>query len=107
MRIRVPYFTCGLHLLPPSRLQSCARVFLINIGFCLQLFRELLLSEGFQEIHSPKLLGGASEGGASCFRLDYMGRPACLAQSPQFYKQMALCADFNRVFEIGPVFRWA
>ncbi len=40
------------------------------------------------------------------FRLDYMGTPACLAQSPQLYKQMAICADFERVFEVGPVFRW-
>jgi hypothetical protein len=39
-------------------------------------------------------------------RLDYMGRPGCLAQSPQLYKQMAICADFERVFEVGPVFRW-
>lgn len=50
---------------------------------------------------------GASEGGAAVFRLDYMGRPACLAQSPQLPKQMAICADFERVFEIGPVFRCA
>jgi aspartyl/asparaginyl-tRNA synthetase len=60
---------------------------------------------GFQEIHSPKLIAGASEGGASVFKLDYKGTPACLAQSPQLYKQMAICADFERVFEIGPVFR--
>ena len=39
-------------------------------------------------------------------RVDYMGTEACLAQSPQLYKQMAICADFNRVFEVGPVFRW-
>ncbi len=71
----------------------------------LQLFREILLAEGFQEIHTPKLIAGASEGGAAVFRLDYMGRPACLAQSPQFYKQMAICSDFERVFELGPVFR--
>jgi aspartyl-tRNA synthetase len=70
-----------------------------------QLFRESLLSEGFVEIHTPKLLGGASEGGAAVFRTDYLGRPACLAQSPQFYKQMAVCGDLARVFEIGPVFR--
>lgn len=70
-----------------------------------QLFREFMLSESFMEIHSPKLIGGSSEGGASVFRLDYKGRPACLAQSPQLYKQMAICADFGRVFEIGPVFR--
>lgn len=54
------------------------------------LFRETLAKEGFVEIHSPCLIAGASEGGAACFSLDYMGRPACLAQSPQLYKQMAL-----------------
>lgn len=71
----------------------------------MQLFREALLAEGFQEIHTPKLIAGASEGGAAVFRLDYMGREGCLAQSPQFYKQMAICSDICRVFEIGPVFR--
>ncbi|KAI8471261.1 MAG: hypothetical protein J3K34DRAFT_417622 [Monoraphidium minutum] len=70
-----------------------------------QLFRDALLARGFQEIHTPKLIAGASEGGAAVFRLDYMGRPACLAQSPQLPKQMAICADFERVFEVGPVFR--
>ena len=48
---------------------------------------------------------GSSEGGAAVFRLDYKGQPACLAQSPQLHKQMGICADFGRVFEIGPVFR--
>jgi aspartyl-tRNA synthetase len=57
------------------------------------------------EIHSPKLIGGTSEGGANVFKLEYFGQPACLAQSPQLYKQMALCGDLGRVFEIGPVFR--
>ena len=71
----------------------------------LQLFREILLSEGFQEIHTPKLIAGASEGGASVFKFNYMGREGCLAQSPQLYKQRAICADQERVFEIGPVFR--
>jgi len=70
-----------------------------------QLFRESLLKLNFIEIHTPKLLGGASEGGAAVFRLQYFNLPACLAQSPQFYKQMAICADMGRVFEIGPVFR--
>ena len=73
----------------------------------LQLFREILVSEGFQEIHTPKLLAGASEGGSSVFKFNYMGREGCLAQSPQFYKQMAIMADQEKVFEIGPVFRWA
>lgn len=70
-----------------------------------QLFREYLYGVGFMEIHSPKLIAGASEGGSDVFQLDYFGRRACLAQSPQLYKQMAICADFERVFEIGPVFR--
>eukprot|EP00249_Psilotum_nudum_P019047 c27072_g1_i1 orf=141-1745(+) len=74
-------------------------------SFVGMFFREFLLSEGFVEIHTPKLIAGASEGGASVFKLDYKGQPACLAQSPQLHKQMAICADFGRVFEIGPVFR--
>lgn len=53
-----------------------------------QLFRESLQAEDFIEIHTPKLLAGASEGGSAVFRFDYMGRPGCLAQSPQFYKQV-------------------
>ena len=69
------------------------------------LFREFLVGEGFVEIHSPKLIASASEGGADVFRLGYFDRFAYLAQSPQLYKQMALMADLGRVFEIGPVFR--
>ena len=64
-----------------------------------------MLKNGFTEIHSPKMIGGASEGGSNVFKFKYFGQDACLAQSPQLYKQMALCADFDRVFEIGPVFR--
>ena len=63
------------------------------------------MGEGFIEIHSPKLVASASEGGADVFRLGYFDRYAYLAQSPQLYKQMALMADLGRVFEIGPVFR--
>lgn len=76
----------------------------IQSGVC-RFFREYLQSKGFTEIHSPKLIAGASEGGSEVFRTDYFGRPACLAQSPQLYKQMAVCGDLGRVFEIGPVFR--
>lgn len=79
-------------------------IFRIQSAVC-QLFREALLSKDFVEIHTPKMLSGASEGGAAVFHVDYMGRPACLAQSPQFYKQMAICGDLTRVFEIGSVFR--
>jgi aspartyl-tRNA synthetase len=70
-----------------------------------QLFREYLLQQGFIEIHTPKLIAGESESGAGVFTTDYFGTTACLAQSPQLYKQMAIASDLNRVFEIGPVFR--
>jgi aspartyl-tRNA synthetase len=69
------------------------------------LFREYLLKNDFIEIHTPKLNGNASEGGASVFKVDYFQKNAYLAQSPQLYKQMMICSDFERVFEIGPVFR--
>eukprot|EP01083_Nonionella_stella_P113790 335742_1 len=68
-------------------------------------FREFFYKKGFVEIHTPKIIPGASEGGASVFRLKYFGRMACLAQSPQLYKQMAVVSDLGKVFEIGPVFR--
>jgi aspartyl/asparaginyl-tRNA synthetase len=77
----------------------------ISSGVC-GLFREFLTARDFVEIQTPKILGGASEGGSSVFQLKYFGEPACLAQSPQLYKQMtAACSDLERVFEIGPVFR--
>ena len=80
-------------------------IFRIQSGVC-QLFREFLNDKGFIEIHSPKLIGGASEGGANVFTLKYFDQPACLAQSPQFYKQMAAaCGGLEKVYEIGPVFR--
>ncbi len=67
-------------------------------------FREFLQEQGFTEIHSPKLASKGAEGGANIFKLDYFHRPAVLAQSPQFYKQM-MVGVFDRVFEVGPVFR--
>src|SRR3989338_2189964 len=67
--------------------------------------RSFWKSEGFIEIHSPKFMGSASESGAELFEVKYFDRKAYLAQSPQFYKQMAMTAGFDRVFEIGPVFR--
>ncbi|OAY23853.1 aspartate--tRNA ligase 2, cytoplasmic [Manihot esculenta] len=69
------------------------------------IFRKFLESEGFDEIHTPKLIAGTSEGGSAVFKLDYKGQPACLAQSPQLHKQIAICGDKERVFEVGPVFR--
>eukprot|EP00158_Paraphelidium_tribonemae_P002558 Partr_v1_DN25468_c0_g1_i1_m53747 putative Aspartyl-tRNA synthetase len=79
-------------------------IFRIQHGVC-QLFRESLCSQGFIEIHSPKIIGAASEGGANVFAVSYFKSKAFLAQSPQFYKQMMIAADFERVFEIAPVFR--
>ena len=70
-----------------------------------EAMRDYWIENGFLEIHSPKLLSTASESGSELFELDYFGQPAYLAQSPQFYKQMAMNAGFDRVFEIGPVFR--
>lgn len=67
--------------------------------------REFWREEGFIELHSPKLMGSASESGAELFHVDYFEGDAYLAQSPQFYKQMAMAAGFGKVFEVGPVFR--
>jgi len=67
--------------------------------------RDFWAGEGFLEIHSPKIRATANRSGRELFTLDYFGRKAYLAQSPQFHKQMAMAAGFDRVFEIGPVFR--
>ena len=67
--------------------------------------RQYLLKENFIEIHTPKLIGAASESGADVFQVEYFDRKAYLAQSPQFYKQMAMASGFERIFEVGPVFR--
>lgn len=67
--------------------------------------REFWIANDFKEIHSPKLTGSPTESGAELFELEYFDRTAYLAQSPQFYKQMAMAAGFDRIFEIGPVFR--
>lgn len=79
-------------------------IFVIKSGVC-ALFQEFLSQKGFTLIHTPKILGAASEGGASVFELKYFDKTAYLAQSPQFYKQMLIAARFQKVMEIGPVFR--
>jgi len=70
-----------------------------------QAMRAYWARKGFIEIHSPKLMGTFSESGAEAFKVQYFDRTAYLAQSPQFYKQMAMAAGFERVFEVGPAFR--
>ena len=67
-------------------------------------FRATLSAVGFTEVQTPKIVASATEGGANVFELNYFGRPAYLAQSPQFYKQI-MVGVFERVFEVGPVFR--
>jgi nondiscriminating aspartyl-tRNA synthetase len=84
---------------PPNRL-----IFRIQTTVEMAM-RDFWISNGFVEIHTPKIMGSPSEGGAELFTLDYFGQTASLAQSPQFYKQMAMAAGMDRVFEIGPAFR--
>jgi aspartyl/asparaginyl-tRNA synthetase len=79
-------------------------IFRIKGGVC-AIFQEFLSKKDFTLVQTPKILGAASEGGANVFELNYFGRPAYLAQSPQFYKQMLIASRFQRVMEIGPVFR--
>ncbi|ODV83440.1 hypothetical protein CANARDRAFT_177607 [[Candida] arabinofermentans NRRL YB-2248] len=79
-------------------------IFKLQAGIC-SLFKEFLSKRGFTEIHTPKIIGSPSEGGANVFEITYFKGKAYLAQSPQLYKQQLIAADFERVFEIAPVFR--
>ncbi len=85
------------------RNQKERAIFKIQEGIC-RGFRDFLNSQGFTEIHSPKIVYAGAEGGANIFKLDYFGGNAYLAQSPQFYKQM-MVGIYERVYEIAPVFR--
>ncbi|KZS93446.1 aspartate-tRNA ligase [Sistotremastrum niveocremeum HHB9708] len=86
------------------RTQTNQAIFKLQSGV-VNLFRNYLNEHGFTNIHSPKLQGAATESGASVFKVSYFKGTAFLAQSPQLAKQMAIAADFERVYEIGPVFR--
>ncbi|KAJ9585235.1 hypothetical protein L9F63_002998, partial [Diploptera punctata] len=79
-------------------------IFRLEAGVC-KLFRDILTDKGFVEIHTPKIIPAASEGGANVFTVSYFKGSAYLAQSPQLYKQMAIAADFDKVFTVGAVFR--
>jgi len=70
-----------------------------------QAFREYCIANGFIEIHSPKTVVTSTESGSELFEIKYFGKKAFLAQSPQLYKQMAMAAGLEKVFEVGPVFR--
>lgn len=88
-----------LSLRHPSR-QAALRI----AAAATRAFREVLDGSGFTEIQTPKIVESATESGANVFALNYFGQPAYLAQSPQFYKQL-MVGVFERVYEVGPVFR--
>lgn len=80
--------------------------FMIQVqSMLVRYMREYLYNNNFTEIHTPKIIGAASESGADVFEVKYFDRVAYLAQSPQFYKQMAMASGFNRIFEVAPCFR--
>ena len=79
---------------------------MFNVQSCfVNSCREFLINNDFTEIHTPKIISTESESGAGVFEVNYFDRKAFLAQSPQFYKQMAMAAGFERIFETGPIFR--
>jgi aspartyl-tRNA synthetase len=102
--VRVGQDTCLDNRVIDLRTVANQAIMRIQSTVCF-LFRDFLTNKGFTEIHTPKMIATASEGGADVFRLDYFEGNAYLAQSPQLYKQAALMTDLAKVFEIGPVFR--
>ena len=87
-------------------LRSDKNILLFKVQSTLiRYMREYLYNNNFTEIHTPKLIGTASESGSEVFEVKYFDRLAYLAQSPQFYKQMAMSSNFNRIFEVAPCFR--
>lgn len=87
-------------------LRNSKNSLMFKVQSCLvEAMRDYLYKQGFDEIHTPKLIGAASESGSDVFEVKYFKGKAFLAQSPQFYKQMAIAAGMEKVFEVGPVFR--
>ncbi len=87
-------------------LRSEKNLLMFKVQTCLiNAMREFVLKHNFIEIHTPKIISAASESGSDVFEVKYFDRKAYLAQSPQFYKQMAMCSGFDRVFEVAPAFR--
>lgn len=87
-------------------LRSEKNFLMFKIQTCfINSMREFVVKNNFVEIHTPKIISTASESGSDVFEVKYFDRKAYLAQSPQFYKQMAMCSGFDRVFEVAPAFR--
>lgn len=87
-------------------LRSEKNILMFKVQTCMiNAMREFVVKNNFTEIHTPKIISAASESGSEVFEVNYFSRKAYLAQSPQFYKQMAMCAGFEKVFEIAPAFR--
>jgi len=87
-------------------LRSEKNILMFKVQTCMiNAMREFVVKNNFTEIHTPKIISAASESGAEVFEVKYFDRKAYLAQSPQFYKQMAMCSGFENVFEIAPAFR--
>lgn len=87
-------------------LRNEKNLLLFKVQTCLvNSMREFVINNNFIEIHTPKIIKAASESGSEVFELNYFDGKAYLAQSPQFYKQMAMCSGFEKVFEIAPAFR--
>ncbi|XP_058828892.1 aspartate--tRNA ligase, cytoplasmic [Topomyia yanbarensis] len=104
LRIRVNQDTRLDNRVLDLRTPANQAIFRLEAGVC-KLFRDILARQGFTEIHTPKIISAASEGGANVFTVSYFKDSAYLAQSPQLYKQMAIAADFDKVFTVGAVFR--
>ena len=87
-------------------LRSEKNILMFKVQTCMiNAMREFVVRNNFTEIHTPKIISAASESGAEVFEVKYFDRKAYLAQSPQFYKQMAMCSGFEKVFEVAPAFR--
>lgn len=87
-------------------LRSEKNILMFKVQTCMiNTMRDFVTKNNFIEIHTPKIISAASESGAEVFEVKYFDRKAYLAQSPQFYKQMAMCSGFEKVFEIAPAFR--
>jgi len=107
--INLPVLKIGLdlalqHRVPALRHARQQAIFRLK-GEIIRCFREFSAAQGMVEVQTPKIVATATEGGANLFAVDYLGRRAYLAQSPQFYKQLLVLAGFERVFEVGPVYR--